>query len=79
MGLSAPRLVIVTGLSGAGKTVVLNALEDLCYYTIDNLPIGFLPAFLRHIAEATSHPAASRPTATRLNPLPLVNVDMTTP
>ena len=51
MGLSAPRLVIVTGLSGAGKTVVLNALEDLCYYTIDNLPIGFLPAFLRHIAE----------------------------
>ncbi|MGH8566982.1 MAG: RNase adapter RapZ [Gammaproteobacteria bacterium] len=41
----------MTGLSGAGKTVVLNALEDLCYYTIDNLPIGFLPAFLRHIAE----------------------------
>ena len=56
MGLSAPRLVIVTGLSGAGKTVVLNALEDLCYYTIDNLPIGFLPAFLRHIAEV--EPAA---------------------
>jgi len=52
MGLLAPpRLVIVTGLSGAGKTVVLNALEDLCYYTIDNIPIGFLPAFLRHIAE----------------------------
>ncbi|MDQ3773110.1 MAG: RNase adapter RapZ [Pseudomonadota bacterium] len=51
MGLSVPRLVIVTGLSGAGKTVVLNALEDLRYYTIDNLPIGFLPAFLRHIAE----------------------------
>ncbi len=51
MARAATRLVIVTGLSGAGKTVVLNALEDLCYYTVDNLPIGFLPAFLRQIAE----------------------------
>jgi UPF0042 nucleotide-binding protein len=51
MALPEARLVIVTGLSGAGKTVVLNALEDLCYYTIDNLPVGFLPAFLGHLAE----------------------------
>lgn len=36
------RLIIVCGLSGAGKTVVLNALEDLSYYTIDNLPATLL-------------------------------------
>jgi len=36
------RLIIVSGLSGAGKTVVLNTLEDLSYYTIDNLPVSLL-------------------------------------
>lgn len=34
------HIVIVTGLSGGGKTSVLNILEDLSYYTIDNMPIG---------------------------------------
>lgn len=34
------KVVIVTGLSGSGKTSVLNILEDLGYYTIDNMPIG---------------------------------------
>ncbi|MBT7953527.1 MAG: RNase adapter RapZ [Gammaproteobacteria bacterium] len=36
------RLVIVTGMSGAGKSVVLNTLEDLDYYCIDNLPVSLL-------------------------------------
>ncbi len=40
------RLIIVTGLSGAGKTVVLHTLEDLSYYTIDNLPISLLGTFI---------------------------------
>lgn len=34
------RLLIVSGLSGAGKSLVLNALEDLDFYCIDNLPIS---------------------------------------
>lgn len=34
------HIVIVTGLSGGGKTTVLNMLEDMSYYTIDNMPIG---------------------------------------
>lgn len=34
------EVIIVTGLSGGGKTTVLNILEDLSYYTIDNMPIG---------------------------------------
>jgi UPF0042 nucleotide-binding protein len=36
------RFVIVSGLSGAGKSVVLNTLEDLEFYCIDNLPVGLL-------------------------------------
>ena len=36
------HLIIVSGLSGAGKTVVLNTLEDLSYFTIDNLPVSLL-------------------------------------
>lgn len=48
------RLVIVSGLSGAGKTVVLHALEDQDFYCIDNLPIGFLQRFITSIdAEGT--------------------------
>lgn len=37
-------MIIVSGLSGAGKTVALHTLEDLGYYCIDNLPSNLLPA-----------------------------------
>ena len=40
------RLLVVTGLSGSGKSTVLKALEDLGYLTIDNLPADLLPKFL---------------------------------
>ena len=36
------QLVIVSGLSGAGKTVALKQLEDLGYYCIDNIPLLLL-------------------------------------
>lgn len=36
--LSRPQIVLLTGLSGAGKTTALNAFEDMGYYCIDNLP-----------------------------------------
>ncbi|HRY29346.1 MAG TPA: RNase adapter RapZ [Elusimicrobiota bacterium] len=39
--------VIVTGLSGAGKSVALRALEDLGYFCIDNLPLPLLPSLIR--------------------------------
>jgi RNase adapter protein RapZ len=38
-------LVIITGLSGSGKGTVLKALEDIGYYSVDNLPIDLLPKF----------------------------------
>ena len=40
------RLVIVTGVSGAGKSTALRALEDLDYYCADNLPLPLVPKFV---------------------------------
>lgn len=40
------RLVLITGLSGSGKSVVAKCLEDLGYYTVDNLPLPLLAQFL---------------------------------
>ena len=37
------RFVIVTGMSGAGKSSVLKMLEDLGYFCVDNLPVHFIP------------------------------------
>lgn len=43
------KLVIVSGLSGSGKTVALHMLEDLGYYCVDNLPISMLEPMVREI------------------------------
>lgn len=43
------RLIIVSGLSGSGKSVALHVLEDLGYYCIDNLPAGLLVAAVDEI------------------------------
>ena len=42
--LLAVEVLIVSGRSGSGKTSVLNILEDLGYYVIDNMPLSLLPA-----------------------------------
>src|ERR1700741_4362951 len=41
----AKELVIVTGISGAGKASALKAFEDLGYHAVDNLPLELLPDF----------------------------------
>ncbi len=43
------KLVIVSGLSGSGKTVALHTLEDEDYYCVDNLPLGLIPDFVENI------------------------------
>lgn len=43
------RFVVITGLSGSGKTVALRTLEDLGYYSADNLPIALLADFVREV------------------------------
>jgi UPF0042 nucleotide-binding protein len=40
------RFLIITGLSGSGKTIASRALEDLGYYCIDNLPAKLIPSFV---------------------------------
>jgi len=51
------RLVVISGLSGSGKSIVLQALEDLGYYCVDNLPIGLLTLFVEQM-QAESRAAA---------------------
>jgi len=46
------KLVIVSGLSGSGKSIALQVLEDLEYYCIDNLPINMLEALAKEIISA---------------------------
>lgn len=41
------KLIIVSGLSGSGKSIALETLEDSGYYCIDNLPIAFFEAFIQ--------------------------------
>jgi UPF0042 nucleotide-binding protein len=48
------RIVLVTGLSGAGKSTATKALEDLGYFCIDNLPVMLLPKLLELVAHGTS-------------------------
>jgi len=43
------RLVIISGLSGSGKSVALNVLEDAGFYCIDNIPVGPLRSFVQEI------------------------------
>lgn len=40
------EILIVTGMSGAGKSQAANALEDMGYYCVDNIPPAIIPAFL---------------------------------
>lgn len=42
----ALEIVLITGMSGSGKSVALHALEDAGYYCVDNLPPELLPAFV---------------------------------
>ena len=50
------KLVIVSGLSGSGKTVALHTLEDEDYYCVDNLPLGLLPDFVERVSNRTLQP-----------------------
>ena len=40
------ELVIVTGLSGAGKSAAVDALEDIGYFCVDNMPPELIPTFV---------------------------------
>uniref|UniRef100_UPI003FF0AD73 RNase adapter RapZ n=1 Tax=Enterocloster sp. TaxID=2719315 RepID=UPI003FF0AD73 len=47
------KLVIVTGMSGAGKTIALKMLEDIGFYCVDNLPISLVDKFVQLVSGGT--------------------------
>jgi len=49
------KLLIITGMSGAGKTVAVRSFEDLGYYCVDNLPPTLLPKFLELMKDSTNN------------------------
>ncbi|GAA0589487.1 RNase adapter RapZ [Virgibacillus siamensis] len=49
------KLVVITGMSGAGKTVAVQSFEDLGYYCVDNLPPALLPKFLELMRDSTNN------------------------
>ena len=51
---SSSELVIITGMSGSGKGSVLRALEDLGYYSVDNMPVELIPKFADLVRDSTS-------------------------
>ncbi len=48
------KLVIVSGLSGSGKSVAINTLEDDDFYCIDNIPLGMLLSCIEHLISSSS-------------------------
>ncbi|KMM73731.1 nucleotide-binding protein [Xanthomonas sp. NCPPB 1128] len=56
-GAPTSTLVIVSGLSGSGKSVALKTFEDLDYYCVDNLPVELLPAFVKSLVREDAGPS----------------------
>jgi UPF0042 nucleotide-binding protein len=46
------NLLIITGMSGAGKTVAVQSLEDLGYFCVDNLPPVLIPKFAELVKQS---------------------------
>ena len=46
------QIVLISGLSGSGKSIALNVLEDAGYYVVDNLPAALLPGLVEHLRGA---------------------------
>ncbi len=77
------KLVIVSGLSGSGKSVALHTLEDIGYYCIDNLPMYLLRAMAQELKENSKSPYRkmavsidARNQASELHQLPRLVKDM---
>ncbi len=51
MNNNCKKLIIVSGLSGSGKSITLDTLEDFGYYCIDNLPVELIEAFINQLAK----------------------------
>ena len=52
------HILVVTGVSGGGKSTALRALEDIGYYCVDNLPLPLLPQFVLLLGNTGQQKAA---------------------
>src|SRR5262249_5295109 len=69
--------IVVSGMSGSGKTIALRTLEDLDFYCVDNMPSALLPAFVAEVTRSGLHQRLAvgidvRNRQTDLNQLPQV-------
>ncbi|MBW2731557.1 MAG: RNase adapter RapZ [Deltaproteobacteria bacterium] len=62
------RTLIITGISGAGKTTALHAVEDLGFHCVDNLPLPLLPAFFETLDAEPEVARAAMVVDARLKP-----------
>ena len=53
------RLVVITGLSGSGKSVAANSFEDMGYFCVDNLPVDLISPFCDVIKRGGKQPSHS--------------------
>ncbi|MEA3127990.1 MAG: RNase adapter protein RapZ, partial [Caballeronia sp.] len=73
------RIILITGISGSGKSVALNALEDAGYYCVDNLPPRFLPelaAYLNSQGQARLAVAIDARSSRSLDEVPAIIKDL---
>jgi UPF0042 nucleotide-binding protein len=59
MSDSQQKIIVISGLSGAGKSVALQSLEDIGYYCIDNMPLTLLPEFTRQLDKTSRNKRAA--------------------
>jgi UPF0042 nucleotide-binding protein len=61
--MQASRLIVLTGLSGSGKSTALKALEDLGFFCVDNLPSALLASFLDYLSSESAQSNVVKPYA----------------
>lgn len=59
MKVKQNEIIVISGLSGAGKSIALQSLEDIGYYCIDNMPLSLLPEFSRQLDAGERHQRAA--------------------
>lgn len=66
------RFVMVTGMSGGGKSTAMRLLEDMGYYCVDNLPIQLIDKFVELLSTPNTEitKLLSAWTSARISPLP---------